>query len=477
MPRSSLIIPLHNHAGLTERCLQSLGGGDFEIIVVDDASTDSTPSLLAGFGNRIKSVVHAINQGFATSCNHGAAVASGEFLVFLNNDTIPQPGWLEALVQYADEHPEVSVVGSKMIYPDKTIQHAGVVICQDRYPRHIYTGFPADHPAVNKSRSFQVVTGACMLVRCSAFGRASGFDAAFRNGFEDVDFCLRLRHTGHQIHYCANSVVQHLESVSAGRFRHAGNNVALYRERWFERVKPDDMNYYLEDGLLELTYEGSFPLHLSVSPRLAVLEDGLRDSAVERLLEESARQITDLRRENTRLSLHALGGWPDSEAAQYEKLRRQVRELVKLTTPAGAIVSVVSKGDRALLELEQRTGWHFPQTSSGAYAGHYPSDSFNAIAQLEAMRAKGAQYLVFPKTAFWWLDHYQEFGRHLRGNYRLVTDSPELCLIFELSHSEAEKQERAASGASTNRDSIGILPIKQTGRGAIPVEQGTHDCE
>src|SRR5258708_3605475 len=126
MTRSSIVIPVRNQAVLTERCLQALGQGDFEIIVVDDASTDQTPQLLASLAGRLKVMAHSINEGFATSCNHGAAVASGEFLVFLNNDTIPKPGWLDALVHYAEAHPQVSVVGSKLVYPDNTIQHAGV---------------------------------------------------------------------------------------------------------------------------------------------------------------------------------------------------------------------------------------------------------------------------------------------------------------------------------------------------------------
>lgn len=452
MNRTSIIIPVFNQVELTERCIQALGAGDFELVVVDDASSDGTSRLLQELGSQVKVVRHNVNQGFATSCNHGAAVASREFLVFLNNDTEPQAGWLDALIGYADAHPEAAVVGSKLFYPDNSIQHAGVVICQDLYPRHIYAGFPAEHPAVNKSRRFQAVTAACMLVRRSAFGRLCGFDTAFRNGFEDVDFCLRLGAAGRQVHYCAESVVQHLESVSPGRFKHAGMNVGLYRERWIGRVHPDDMNYYLEDGLLRFSYEGSFPIGLSVSPRLALLEEESRASEAERLLAEQARQIADLRRENTRLSLHVVGSLPDSEAAQYERLRRQIRELVQLTTPPGAIIAVVSKGDRALLEFDQRSAWHFPQTASGAYAGHYPADSFNAIAQLEALHAKGAQYLVFPKTALWWLEHYAEFGRHLRNSYRILTEDPEPCLIFELHKSPPEPVAGVVPALEPNRE-------------------------
>src|SRR6185295_9859186 len=121
------------------------------------------------------------NGGFAVACNDGAAAARGELLVFLNNDTEPRPGWLDALVEHADAHAEAAAVGAKLLFPDDTVQHAGVVICQDGRPRHLYAGFPADHPAVEKPRAFQAVTAACMLVRRDAFDRAGGFDQDFRN--------------------------------------------------------------------------------------------------------------------------------------------------------------------------------------------------------------------------------------------------------------------------------------------------------
>ena len=432
MHRSTIVIPVFNQAALTQRCLQELGQGDFEVIVVDDASTDETPEMLASLGDRVRVVRHSVNQGFATSCNHGAAVASGDFLVFLNNDTIPRAGWLEALIHYAVAHPEAAVVGSKLVYPDNTIQHAGVVICQDHYPRHIYTGFPADHPAVNKSRQFQIVTGASMLVRRSAFGRVGGFDPTFRNGFEDVDFCLRLREAGHQIHYCAKSTVEHLESVSPGRFKHAGANVARYRERWFGGVQPDDVNYYLQDGLLQFSYEGSFPVGISISPRLAVLEEPARSSQSERLLVETARQIAQLRRENIRLSLELSATVPDSDEARYERLKRQIHELIEVETPPGAKVLVVSKGDRALLEFEGRQAWHFPQTDNGVYAGHHPGDSAEAIRDLEALRSRGAEYFLIPATSLWWLEYYEEFRRHLESRYVRLSTPEELCVLYGL---------------------------------------------
>src|SRR5436309_15332755 len=117
MPDTSVIIPVFNRAPQTAECLRNIVRcGKCEVIVVDDASTDETPHLLAGFGGAIKVVTHPTNSGFAMSCNDGAAASSGSYLVFLNNDTVPQPGWLEALVRYADRHPQASVVGSKLLY-------------------------------------------------------------------------------------------------------------------------------------------------------------------------------------------------------------------------------------------------------------------------------------------------------------------------------------------------------------------------
>src|SRR5215471_14443856 len=95
----SVIIAMHNKGSLTRQCLDALLAAPartpFEIIAVDDASADGTPGLLAGYGDRIRVVTHATNTGFATACNDGAAAARGEYVVFLNNDTIPQSGWLD----------------------------------------------------------------------------------------------------------------------------------------------------------------------------------------------------------------------------------------------------------------------------------------------------------------------------------------------------------------------------------------------
>jgi len=311
MTRCSVIIPVHNRASLTRQCLNALLGDppaavSWEIIVVDDASTDTTSTLLAEYGERIRVVTHLANSGFASACNDGAAAAGGDYLLFLNNDTLPKEGWLDALVAYADRHPSGAAFGAKLLYPNGAIQHAGAVICQDRFPRHIYGGFPSDHPAVNVSRRYQVVTGACMLVRRGPFREVDGFDTRFVNGYEDSDLCLRLGERGYEVHYCHESVLYHLESASReGRTPDFELVTRLYVERWADRVRPDDLDYYLADGLLSLTYWESYPVKMSISPLLAVVEGSQRDSDMERLLSERSRQVFELMKQTVRLEVEA----------------------------------------------------------------------------------------------------------------------------------------------------------------------------
>jgi hypothetical protein len=116
----------------------------------------------------------------------------------------------------------------------------------------------------------------------------------------------------------------------------------------------------------------------------------------------------------------------------YQAVVHRIRGVIRAALPSEATVIVVSKGDEDLLSLDGRRGWHFPQTEAGVYAGHYPADSDEAIGHLEALRARGGEFLVFPSTALWWLDHYAGFGRHLETHYRVALRREDTCLIFAL---------------------------------------------
>jgi glycosyltransferase involved in cell wall biosynthesis len=129
----------------------------------------------------------------------------------------------------------------------------------------------------------------------------------------------------------------------------------------------------------------------------------------------------------------------------YRQLLQRIARLVRTELRPGARVAVVSKGDTALVNLDGITASHFPSTDGGLYAGYYPGDSAAAIAHLEAQRKAGAEYLLFPQTAFWWLDYYTEFHEHLERHYPLVVSQNDTCLIFQLDPSAIRPTPEAES--------------------------------
>jgi SAM-dependent methyltransferase len=123
---------------------------------------------------------------------------------------------------------------------------------------------------------------------------------------------------------------------------------------------------------------------------------------------------------------------PKEKFVAYGQMVKRIRDAVEDVIPRGATVAVVGKGDNDLLELGGRKAWHFPQNEQGGYAGYHPADSKQAIMHLADLLEKGAEYLVFPHTAEWWLVYYPEFFQHLETNHRLLLWRPETCVIFAL---------------------------------------------
>jgi hypothetical protein len=117
--------------------------------------------------------------------------------------------------------------------------------------------------------------------------------------------------------------------------------------------------------------------------------------------------------------------------SDYEHLVERIKDRVGDTVPSRATTVVISRGDEQLLQLGERPAWHFPRQADGSYAGHHPVDSAEAISHLEELRGQGAGYLVLPSTAFWWLDFYDDFRRHIEEHYdKLVASSD--CRIYRL---------------------------------------------
>lgn len=273
LPRCSIIIPLFNRVDLTRGCLESLventPGDLYEVVLVDNGSTDDTSAFLAQLEGDVIIVRNTKNLGFATACNQGAAAATNDLLLFLNNDTQLLPGWIEPLLRATVEHRSVGAVGAKLLYPDGKIQHGGVSIIQNRIANlfgggHDHVGKPSSWPDANIPKFRHAVTGALMLVRREAFAEVDGFDTTYWNGNEDIDLCLKLGKAGWKVLYEPKSTAIHYESQS-GVERHIkeDENNVLLRDRWNDKVLPDVVLMYGKD----LDALGGFPKLTKKTPK------------------------------------------------------------------------------------------------------------------------------------------------------------------------------------------------------------------
>ncbi len=274
----SIVIPIFNQLHFTKQCVEGIlkhTRCKYELIFVDNASSDGTSDWLRQItaeNNNFRMITNRENQGFAKACNQGALVAFGKYLVFLNNDTFPHEKWLDALVSTAEADDAIGILGSKLLYPNGSIQHAGVVVGLkdgETYPYHIYLCKPADAPYANKVREFQMVTGACLFIRRNILDRIGAFDETYINGHEDLDLCLRVRATGYKVVYCPQSVLTHFEAqtkrlVGLENFHYKkgvdneeGRGRQKFLSKWKEKIEIDDRRYYEEDGFLSQVSESA----------------------------------------------------------------------------------------------------------------------------------------------------------------------------------------------------------------------------
>jgi GT2 family glycosyltransferase/glycosyltransferase involved in cell wall biosynthesis/protein-L-isoaspartate O-methyltransferase len=257
-PVVSVVIPVFNNLSYTKACLTSLFNTKeetpFEIIVVDDGSTDGTKEYLASLGNKINVVTHEQNYGFARSCNDGARASIGQLVVFLNNDTEVTPRWLDAMVKAVSEDRSIGIVGNMQIYPNSnTIQQAGIVCDANAMVHSIYNNqLPTDHPAVNKPRAFQFIAGSCLMIWRQLFMEVGGFDEAYVNSCEDIDLCMKVTQTRRKVWYCPESKIYHHESKTVTGHDKNGANYSRLLSRWKDLMLNDADSYYLEDGFMRL---------------------------------------------------------------------------------------------------------------------------------------------------------------------------------------------------------------------------------
>jgi glycosyltransferase involved in cell wall biosynthesis/cellulose synthase/poly-beta-1,6-N-acetylglucosamine synthase-like glycosyltransferase len=223
----SIIIPTKDKVDVLRTCLDSIldktSYPDFEILLIDTGSTDpATHDYYQSLASRsnLKLLSDPSPFNFHKVCNLGARHASGDVLVFLNNDTEAlTPSWLDELVGWA-ERPDVGIVGAKLIRPDGTIQHAGLVIGLAGHGSHAFDGAPEHTYGPFGSsewyRNFQAVTGACMAMRRQVFEQLNGFDEVYQVGYGDIDLCLRTVDAGYRVVYNPFARLLHHEGATRG---------------------------------------------------------------------------------------------------------------------------------------------------------------------------------------------------------------------------------------------------------------------
>lgn len=206
------------------------------LTIIDNASSDQSQDWLRQQDCRY--IECSINNGFAKANNLAVWGIDSEFLLFLNQDTRPTQGFLDNMLRLMND-PKVAIVGAKLIHMQTDqIHHAGIIFVRhgpDRgFPCERLRGKDARIAEANPDVELYAVTAACMLVRTKVFHEIGGLDEAYVNGWEDNEFCCKVKEAGHKIMYSGQTVIYHDAESSPGRLDHDWQNKELFRERWIK---------------------------------------------------------------------------------------------------------------------------------------------------------------------------------------------------------------------------------------------------
>lgn len=242
MPKVSIIIPVYNQFNYTHACIKSIidtvKDVPYEIIIGDDMSTDATKKIKK-YVSGVRVNINKTDHGFLMNCNRAAKLARGEYIIFLNNDTQVHEEWLSSLVELIESDDKIGMVGSKLVYPDGSLQEAGGIIWSDASGWNYGRNQNADMPEYNYVRECDYISGASIMISKSLWDEIGGFDERFKPAYcEDSDLAFEVRKRGYKVMYQPKSVVTHFEGVSNGTELDSGlkkyqvENGKKFKEKW-----------------------------------------------------------------------------------------------------------------------------------------------------------------------------------------------------------------------------------------------------
>jgi len=425
---------------------------DVEILVCDDASTDATPDVIAAFADRVRSIRHRRRLGVAAARNSCLALARGRFIAWLDSDDLYHPHALATQSRVLESEPGVLVV------------HGGFEVMDAEGRRVADWPPPFDRDVVETGTAAlpelllaNYVTAPTVMVRRELYDRVGGYLGSLRWSSEDWQMWLRAAVAG-DLAFTARSVARyrvHPASLSAttaaNGARLRGDLVAVKTFLAQHRsLVPRSLERRAHAALATkalLAARQAFAggrratacslaaTALRLTPRL------LRSRAAPALLASVIRgdeyaQYVHSRALLVRLYEELAGTRFGSRVEKFavadeawDRTLRTTAETVRRVVPRDAVLASVDKHDPTLLSLSGRRGRHFPD--SRLLPGGYPSDDATAIAPLRELQRRGVSHIVFPQTAFWWLDHYGGLAQHLEGRCRPLWKD-ETCRIYDL---------------------------------------------
>jgi glycosyltransferase involved in cell wall biosynthesis len=251
-PLVSIIILNKNNVSMLRRCIESVekktSYNNYEIILIDHSSTD--PDTI----EYIKTLKHKVityegKFNFSRMNNIGAKESNGQYFIFLNNDTeVIEPSWIEAMLEHCQRE-EIGAVGAKLLYPDKSIQHAGIIVGFNDHA-HNWGELPKDSPGyfafANVIRNCSAVTAACIMIRKDVYENISGYDENMPHSWQDVDICLRILDLGKRIVYTPYALLYHITSATRGKIDisvEEQESKALFRKKHAKFIEGGDPYY------------------------------------------------------------------------------------------------------------------------------------------------------------------------------------------------------------------------------------------